>query len=67
MQGQWLWVLGHYLTDSPIPYFQPIERRHMLEGGLNDRYSPKVISVGGIQMSSHDGNIPLGGTNYPPI
>ena len=54
-------------TDSPVPYFQPIERGHMLEGGLSDRYSPKVISVGDIQTSSHDGNIPLGGTNYPPI
>ena len=54
-------------TDSPVPYFQPIERGHMSEGGLSDRYSPKVISVGDIQTSSRDGNIPLGGTNYPPI
>ena len=54
-------------TDSPIPYVQPIKRGHMSEGGLSDRYSPKVISVGDIQMSSHDGNIPLGGINYPPI
>ena len=54
-------------TDSPIPYFQPIERGHMSEGGLSDRYSPKVISAGDIQTSSHDGNIPLGGANYPPI
>ena len=54
-------------TDSPVPYFQPIERGHMSEGGLSDRYSPKAISVGDIQMSSCDGNIPLGGTNYPPI
>ena len=29
--------------------------------------STKVISAGDIQTSSHDGNIPLGGTNYPPI
>ena len=36
-------------TDSPVPYFQPIERGHMSEGGLSDRYSPKVISVGDIQ------------------
>ena len=54
-------------TDSPIPYFQPIERGHMSEGGLSDRYSPKVISAGDIQTSSCDGNIPSGGTNYPPI
>ena len=37
----------------------------MSEGGLSDRYSPKAISVGDIQTSSHGGNIPLGGTNYP--
>ena len=54
-------------TDSPVPYFQPIERGHMSEGGLSDRYSPKAIFVGGVQTSSHDGNIPSGGTNYPPI
>ena len=52
-------------TDSPVPYFQPIEREHMSEGGLSDRYSPTAIYVGDIQMSSHDGNIPSGGTNYP--
>ena len=54
-------------TDSPVPYFQPIERGHMSEGGHSDWYSPKVISVGDIQTSCCDGNIPLGGTNYPPI
>ena len=54
-------------TDSPVLYFQPIERGHMSEGGLSDRYSPKAIFAGDIQMSSHNGNIPLGGTNYPPI
>ena len=53
-------------TDSPVPYFQPIERGHMLEGGLSDRYSPKAIFVGGVQTSSHDGNVQLGGINYPP-
>ena len=54
-------------TDSPVSYFQPIERGHMSEGGLSDRYSPKAISAGDIQTSSRDGNIPLGGTIYPPI
>ena len=54
-------------TDSPVPYFQPIERGHMSEGGLSDRYSPKAIFVGGIQTSSYDGNVPLGGINYPPV
>ena len=29
--------------------------------------SPKAISVGDIQTSSLDGNIPLGGTNYLPV
>ena len=53
-------------TDSPVPYFQPIERGHMSEGGLSDRNSPKAIFVGGVQMSPHDGTVPLGGTNYPP-
>ena len=51
-------------TDSPVPYFQPIERGHISEGGLSDRNSPKAIFVGGVQMSSHDGNVPLGGINY---
>ena len=54
-------------TDSPVPYFQPIERGHMSEGGLSDRNSPKVIYVGGVQMSSQDSNIPLGGIPYPPV
>ena len=54
-------------TDSPVPYFQPIEKEHMSEGGLSDRYSPKAIFVEGVQMSSHDGNVPSGGINYPPV
>ena len=54
-------------TDSPVPYFQPIERGHMSEGRLTDKYSPKAIFEGGVQMSSFDGNVPLGGINYPPV
>ena len=54
-------------TDSLIPYFQPIEKGHMSEGGLSDRYSPKSIFAGGVQMSCCDGNVPSGGINYPPI
>ena len=54
-------------TDSPVLYFQPIERGHMSEGRLSDRNSPKAIFAGGVQMSSHDGNVPLGGINYPPV
>ena len=52
-------------TDSPVPYFQPIERGHMSEGGFSDRYSPKAIFAGGVQTSSRDGNVPSGGINYP--
>ena len=54
-------------NDSPVPHFQPIERGHMSEGGLSDRYSTKAIFVGGVQTTSHDGNVPLGHINYPPI
>ena len=54
-------------TNSPVPYFQPIERGHMSEGGLSDRNSPKALFAGGVQMSSCDGNVPLGGINYPPV
>ena len=54
-------------TDSPVPYFQTIERGHMSEGGLSDRYLPKAIFAGSVQISSHDGNVPLGGINYPPV
>ena len=48
-------------TDSPVPYFQPIERGHMSEGGLSDRNSQKAIYAGGVQISPQDGN------NYPPV
>ena len=54
-------------TDSPVPYFQPIERGHMSEGGLSDRNSPKAIFAGDVQMSPHNGTVPLGGINYPPV
>ena len=39
-------------TDSPVPYFQPIERGHMLEGGLSD-HSQRVVFLGDMQMSPH--------------
>ena len=54
-------------TVSPIPYFQPIERGHMSEGGPSDRNLPKAIFAGGVQMSSHGGHVPLGGINYYPV
>ena len=54
-------------TDSPVPYFQPIERGHMSEGELSDRNSPRAICAGGVQMSPHNGIIPSGIINYPPV
>ena len=38
-------------TDSPVPYFQPVERGHMSEGGLSDIDLKGVVFLGGIQMS----------------
>ena len=37
-------------TDSPVPYFQPIERGHMSEGRLSDMGSQEVISAGGMHI-----------------
>ena len=37
-------------TDSLVPYFQPIGRGHMSEGGLSDN-SQRVVFLGGIRMS----------------
>ena len=54
-------------TDSPVPYFQPIERRHMSEHGLSDINSPKAVFLGGVQMSSHNANVPSDGIKYPPV
>ena len=35
-------------TDSPVPYFQPIERGHMLEGRLSDLGSQEAVLAGGL-------------------
>ena len=35
-------------TNSPVPYFQPIERGHMSEGRLSDMGSQEAISAGGM-------------------
>ena len=40
-------------TDSPVPYFQPIERGHVSEGGLSDIDSQRAVFQGGIQMPPH--------------
>ena len=51
-------------TDSPITYFQPIERGHMSEGGLSDIDSQRVAFLGGIQMLPHTANVSSGGVKY---
>ena len=53
-------------TDSPVPYYQPMEKGHMSEGGLSDN-SQRAVFLGGIQMSSHTTNVPSGGIKYHPI
>ena len=35
-------------TDSPVPYFQPIERGHMSEGRLSDMDLQEAVIVRGI-------------------
>ena len=37
-------------TDSPVPYFQPIEREHMSEGRLSDIDSQEVVFARGMQI-----------------
>ena len=46
-------------TDSPIPYFQPIERGYMSEGSQEGVYVPPYVDP-----SEHTINI--GGTDYHP-
>ena len=60
-------------TDSPVPYFQPIERGHMSEGVPSDIGSPRDVPHGGMQMPPCHANlsevphIPPGGIEYHPI
>ena len=37
-------------TDSPVPYFQPIERGHVSESGLSDIGSLRAVFQGSMQM-----------------
>ena len=67
MQGQWLLVTRSLPTDSPVPYFQPIERGHMSEGGLSDIDSQRAVFSRGIQMSLHTTNVPSGDVKYHPV
>ena len=61
-------------TDSPVPYFQPIERGHMSEGVPSDhRFTRRHVPCGGMQKPPHHANlsevphIPPGGIEYHPI
>ena len=44
-------------TDSPVPYFQPIERGHMSEGELSDIEPQGAVFMGGVQMSPCTANV----------
>ena len=44
-------------TDSPVPYFQPIERGHVSDGGLSNIDSQGAVFTGGIQMPPHHVNL----------
>ena len=37
-------------TDSPVPYFQPIERAHLSEGRLSNLGSQEATFTGGIHI-----------------
>ena len=39
-------------TNSPVPYFQPIDREYRLESGLSDRYSLRAPILTGVHRSS---------------
>ena len=60
-------------TDSPVPYFQPIERGHVSEGVPSDIGSPGNVFHGGEQIPPHHADmgeishIPPGGMEYHPI
>ena len=50
MQDQWLPDTRSLPTNSPVPYFQPIERGHMSESRLSDMGSQEAISAGGMHI-----------------
>ena len=60
-------------ADSPVPYFQPIERGHMSGGVPTDIDSPRAVPYGGVQMPPHSANlseaayISSGGIEYHPV
>ena len=59
--------------DSPVPYFQPIEREHVSEGGLSDIDSQRSVLQGGAQMPPNHANLnetaylPSGGIECHPV
>ena len=60
-------------TDSPVPYFQLIERGHMSEGVPSDIGSPGDVPCRGMQIPPHHVNlnevphILPGGIEYHPV
>ena len=59
-------------TDSPVPYFQPLERGHVSEGVPSDIGSPEGALCGSVQMPPHHANsdvfpyLSSGGIEYNP-
>ena len=57
-------------TDSPVPYFQSLERGHVSEGVPSDIGSPEGALHRSVQMSPHHTNsdvfpyLPSGGIEY---
>ena len=58
--------------DSPVPYFQPLERGHVSEGVPNDIGSPEGALCRSMQISHHHANsdvfpyLPSSGIEYNP-
>ena len=59
-------------TDSPVPYFQPLEREHVSEGVPSDKGSTEGALHGSVQMPPHYTNsdvfpyLPSGDIEYNP-
>ena len=59
-------------TDSPVPYFQSLEREHVSEGVPSDIASPEGSLHGSVQMAPCHANsdvfpyLPSGGNEYNP-
>ena len=53
-------------TNSPVPYFQPVDKGYMSESGLSDRYSPRAAIVKGVCRSSLN-DYTTGLDDYDPL